>query len=263
MALTGCDDDGGTLPTDDDDATAAGDDDDSTEDITPTSPVPITLTTADGLELRGTFQAAPGVTNGPAVVMLHELGGTRQDFNLAWDAFQTRGISTLAFDFRSHGQSDDSTVDILDLRTTPGELELDVKAALDYLVSQSVVDASRVGLIGLDVGANLALVGRHGTLDGGDDWGVAAAVAMSPDIAGIEALGELTQGDLNLSAVQYVAGALDAADAADAQALYDATADPKDLRLVKQTGAHGADLLAGSPDAQSGVAEWFVITFGG
>ena len=252
LPLTGCPGEGGTLP-DDDDSAVAGDDDDSTDAVNPTSPVPITLTTSDGLELRGTFQAAPGVTLGPAVVMLHELGGTRQDFNLAWDNFQELGISTLAFDFRAHGQSDEGTVIMADLRTTPGQLELDVRAALEYLVAQSVVDPAKVGVIGLDVGANLAVLARQDSAS----WGVASIVAITPDIAGIEALGGLASGDLVLSNVQIVAGANNAADAADAQALYDLATDPRDLRLVKQVSGHGADLLTGSADARAGVATWF------
>ncbi len=257
LPLTGCPGGGDLLPDDDDDSAIAGDDDDSTEDITPTSPVPISLTTSDGLELRGTFQAAPGVDLGPAVVMLHELGGTRVNFNLAWDNFLDQGISVLAFDFRGHGQSDDGTVPLADLRTTPGELELDVRAALDYVVDQPMVDAAEVGVIGLDVGANLAVITRHEAAQ----WGVASIVAISPDIAGVEALGELSSADLVLSNAQYVAGLNNAADAADAQALYDLTTDPRDLRLVKQSSAHGADLLTGSSDAQEGVATWFATRF--
>ncbi len=257
LPLAGCPDDGGTLPADDDDSTAVGDDDDTTEDITPTSPAPITLTTSDGLDLRGTFQPAAGVSFGPAVVMLHELGGTRQDFSSAWDNFQDAGISTLAFDFRGHGQSDDGTVALADLRTTPDQLELDLRAALDYLVDQAVVDPDKVGIIGLDVGANLAVIARDDTAA----WGIASIVAMSPDLAGIEALGGLSSADLVLSNAQYVAGANNATDAADAQALYDLTTDPRDLRLIKQVSGHGADLLTGSPDAQAGVAAWFATRF--
>jgi pimeloyl-ACP methyl ester carboxylesterase len=256
LPLTGCPG-GGDLVPDDDDSAVAGDDDDSTEDVVPTSPVPITLTTSDGLELRGTFQAAPGVTLGPAVVMLHELGGTRVNFNLAWDNFLDQGISVLAFDFRGHGQSDDGTVALADLRTTPDQLELDLRAALDYVADQAVVDPTEIGVIGLDVGANLAIVARHGSAD----WGVASIVAISPDIVGVEALGELSAADLVLSNVQYVAGANNAPDAADAQALYDGTTDPRDLRLVKQSSSHGADLLTGSSDAQEGVATWFATRF--
>ena len=193
--------------------------------------------------------------------MLHELGGTRQDFNLAWDNFQAAGISTFAFDFRGHGQSDPGTLALADLRTTPGELALDVVAALDYVLGRDVVDPSKVGLIGLDVGANLALLGRSGTLGAGDDWGVASVVAISPDVAGIEALGAMTSADLILSNVQYVAGATNPTDADEATTLHGITTDPRDLRLVKQTGAHGANLLSGSPDAQTGVATWFAARF--
>ncbi len=262
-ALAGCPGEGGLLVDDDDSAVAVGDDDDSTsEPPTPTFASPISVTTSDGVELRGTWQPAAGVTNGPAVVLLHELGGDRQDFNLIWDIFQSNGISTMAFDHRGHGASPDAGVSFDELRTTPGLLEADVRAALDYVLGQDVVDDGRIGILGLDVGANLAVIGRHESRNGSpDSWRVHTIVAITPDIAGIEALGELSSADLALSNVQYVAGENTPDDVTDATALYDLTDEPKDLRVVLGTGAHGADMLTGSSDARNGIVAWFASRF--
>jgi|GEM_PF-1587016 len=264
-ALVGCPGDGGTLVVDDDDTTVStddDDDDDTSEPPTPTVATPIGVDTEDGLELRGTFQAASGVTNGPAVLLLHELFGDRQDFNLVWDVFQSNGISTMAIDFRGHGTSPDAGVEVAALRTSPGLLEADVRAALDNLAARAVVDTSKIGILGLDVGANLAVLGLSESAQGSaDPWGVDAIVAVTPDILGIEALGELSAADLDLRGAQYVAGEDTPADADDAQALYDLTQDPRDLRIVLGTSAHGAAMLTGSTDARQGVVAWFVAQF--
>lgn len=261
FALAGCPEEGGTLlPDDDDSTTAIGDDDDdsTSEPPAPTVATPVGFETVDGLELRGTFQAAPGVTNGPAVVMVHELYGDRQDFNLIWEIFQDNGVSTLAFDLRGHGSSPDAGVEIDELRTTPGLLEADVRAAIGFLADQAVVDPSKIGVLGLDIGANLAVIGRHESRDTTlDDWGVATIVAITPDIAGIEALWEGSAQDLVLSNAQYVAGELAPEDAADATTLHDLTEDPKDLRIVLGTSAHGAEMVTGSSDARTGIVAWF------
>ncbi|MCO4771949.1 MAG: dienelactone hydrolase family protein [Deltaproteobacteria bacterium] len=260
-ALFGCPEEGGNLLPDDDDTTGVADDDDddsTSEPPTPTVATPVSLDTDDGLELRGTWQAAPGVTSGPAVVLLHELYGDRQDFNLIWDVFQDNGISTFGLDFRGHGASPDASVDVDTLRITPGLLEADVRAALDYVASQSVVDPSKIGVLGLDVGANLAVLGRHASRDATlDNWGVATIVAITPDIEGIEALGGMAAGDLVLANAQYVAGENAPDDADDATALHDDSDDPKDLRIVLGTSAHGAAMLTGSSDARAGIVAWF------
>ena len=254
LLLAGCPDDGGTLPTDDDDSVAddddaTGDDDDSTPQ--PTNPRPVTVDTSDGVALRGTFQAAPGVDEGPGVLLVHELYGDTGDFVTVWNNFLNQGIAVLAVDLRGHGNSPDVAGSIDDLRTDPALLPLDVQAALQFLADEDTVDPNRLGLLGLDVGANLTLLAAH------EGWGVAAYVAVSPDLAGVEALSGTTLDALQLSAGgQFVAGTTDDASAADTEDLYDVAAEPKDLRIVLGTGAHGAALVSGSPDAQSGVVAW-------
>ena len=177
-----CEGDGeGTLPpVGDDDAAAddddAGDDDDATPP--PTYPESITLTTADGKTLQGTWQDAPGVDNGPAVVFLHQITRDRQDFQTVWFNFLDAGISVLAFDFRGHGSSDDADLDMIDLLTTPGHLEHDMDAAIAFAAEQDVVDPSRIGVFGLDVGANLAILASHRA-----DLDVKIICAVSADVA--------------------------------------------------------------------------------
>ena len=103
------DDDDTTSSPDDDDDDASSDDDDSVE---PTFPESVSFETTDGLTLQGTFQAAPGVTEGPAVLLLHEFGTDRHDYDQIWPLFHPEGLATLAIDFRSHGASDSAAVDI-------------------------------------------------------------------------------------------------------------------------------------------------------
>ena len=263
MSLLGCPSDGGLLANDDDSTVNGADDDDSTsEPPPPTVSSPISIMTSDGLELRGSWQPAPGVTSGPAVLLLHELWGDRGDFTLIWDVFQNAGISTMAFDFRGHGNSADASVDNDTLRTSPGLLEADVRAALDELLQKSEVDPSKIGILGLDVGANLAVLGRHASRQGSNDpWGVDVICAVSPDLGGVEALGQIQADALVLSYAQYVAGENAPEDAEDATALYDVTADPRDLRVVLGTEAHGAAMLTGSSDARTGIVNWFSNQF--
>ncbi len=251
-----CEGDGeGTLPpVGDDDSSAddddAGDDDDATPP--PTYPESITLTTADGKTLQGTWQDAPGVDNGPAVVFLHQITRDRQDFQTVWFNFLDAGISVLAFDFRGHGSSDDADLDMIDLLTTPGHLEHDMDAAIAFAAEQDVVDPSRIGVFGLDVGANLAILASHRA-----DLDVKIICAVSADVAAVEALGETTVDQLQLSGALYVSAENEQPQATDAQTFFDLTVEPRDIELVLGTDDHGHDLLSGSGDAQVGIPAWF------
>ncbi len=61
--------------------------------------------TADKVELKGTFY--PGTKKSPCVILLHKLGGNRQQ--KGWDdlaqALNKAGYAVLSFDFRGHGDS--------------------------------------------------------------------------------------------------------------------------------------------------------------
>ena len=254
LLVASCDDEGEiTPPSDDDDAVA--DDDDTVaddDDFTQTVPQGVTLTTSDGLSLSGTFQPAAGVELGPAVLLLHQFNNDSGDFSNVWFVFLDAGISVLAIDFRSHGDSDEAAVPLDDLLTDPNQLKWDVLAGLEYLADQPMVDPARIGVMGLSVGANMAGVANHNR----EAWGVKATCSLSARKDRIETLAETTT--LDLAAAQWVAAIEEEPQATMAQELFDITVEPSDLRLVLDTGAHGADLLAGSPDAQNGTVAWFV-----
>jgi pimeloyl-ACP methyl ester carboxylesterase len=105
---------------------------------------------ADGTDLAGWLvRGAPG---GSPVVLCHDLGdGKGSLVNLAI-ALQDAGFTALAFDFRGHGKSggEGSTLGIAEKR--------DVLGALDYVSALRDVDAHRIGLYGVGLGAHAAVL---------------------------------------------------------------------------------------------------------
>lgn len=254
MLAPACDG-GGSGTIDDDDSAAAVDDDDAAvddDDFTPTYPENFEEVTSDGLTIRGTFQAAEGVEVAPAVLLLHEIARDSADFNTVFIDFVEAGIAPLAIDFRGHGDSDPVTIDLADLQTDPSQLHHDVVAALEWLAARDDVDADRIGIMGLDVGASMSVVALHNRAT----WGVKSICAITPILEHVHALAGTDQ--LDLENALYVAAENNVQDLADAQALFDITVDPRDIEPVGQTDDHGADLLNGSIDAQSGTVNWFV-----
>jgi hypothetical protein len=124
--------------------------------------------TEDGFELKaGYFPPKPAPTQGKkpgCIILLHMLGGQRQD----WDAFvpdlTQAGYAVLALDLRGHGQSTaqgDKTVEIRklpekELNKFCAKMPLDLKAAEKFLKENKDINASRICIIGASIGANLA-----------------------------------------------------------------------------------------------------------
>mgnify|MGYP002632954680 CR=1 FL=1 len=252
LLLAACPEDG-TLG-DDDDSAASGDDDDAVGDDDDTAPPAdqVTITTDDGLTLTGVWRA-PVVTTGlPAVLLLHQYARDHNDFNLLLDGFAEAGIATLALDLRSHGDSDPATVPFGDLLTDPTQLPEDARAGLAWIQSQDDVDAARVGVMGLSVGANLAVVANHNRVA----WGVKTTVVVSANMERAQDLAGTTT--LDLASSIYIAADLEQPQADHADALGAITADPVDVRRVGGTSAHGVDLITGSADVRAGAVGWFV-----
>ena len=127
-------------------------------------PLEVEATAGDGTALRGLYY--PLARSAPAVLLLHMLGGAKEDWeNVAAD-MQAAGFIVLAVDLRGHGETG---------RAQDWSLaRQDVATWLDDLRSRPNVDAARVGIVGASIGANLALNACA------DDPACRAVVMLSP-----------------------------------------------------------------------------------
>ncbi len=230
------------------------DDDDS---VPQPSVEEVQLSTADGLSLAARWHAAGTGVEGPGVLLLHQYSRDRNDFYQLFEIFEREGISTLAIDFRSHGSSDTATVDLDELLSDPDQLIHDVRAGLDFLEAQDgVVQDNRIGIMGLSVGANMAVVANH-MANGEADWAVRTTVSLSPRLEAIYALAGSEE--LELDSALYVAADDEQPQADDCITLEGMTGIPANSQLVGSTnGAHGIELLERSFDVREGTVRWFV-----
>lgn len=112
----------------------------------------ITLTTADGLHLRGWY--IPG-SRSEAIILVHGIHANRGQMLPQALPLAEAGYHLLLFDLRGHGQSDASQL-------TYGYQEAaDVQAAIDYLLA--VPGVERVGAFGSSLGG--AVVARAAAID--------------------------------------------------------------------------------------------------
>ena len=110
----------------------------------------VALRAADGVAIAATVYEAPG-SPAPAVVLVHMLTRTKEDWRPFAERLQAAGITALALDLRGHGQSEGSAA--------PAQaMALDVRAAVSWLAARSEVRAGAVAIVGASLGASLALL---------------------------------------------------------------------------------------------------------
>lgn len=235
---------------------------DDPEPATPTAPVEVELTTDDGLTLAGTYQTAVGADRGPGLLLLHQFEGDRSDFDVLWDVLHASGYSLLAIDFRSHGASDPALVNIQTLLSDPDQLAWDVVAGLDYLKAQNFdVSDDLVGVVGLSVGGNMAIVANHQTHGGqASPWGAQAIATVSARMDRAEVLA--ADSSLTLRDGLYIAGADETIQAGEAEELEAATGGDREAMLVAGTAAHGVALIGESDAVRQRIASWFLEVWG-
>ncbi len=131
----------------------------------PAEPAKLTLTASDGAQLVGLFYP-PLNAPAPGVLLLHQLGGSKAD----WDAFardlQQQNVAVFALDLRGYGESAKPE----DWSKAP----TDVRTAWDFFLARPEVDPQAVGIVGASIGGNLALI------VGANNPAVVTVIALSP-----------------------------------------------------------------------------------
>ena len=107
--------------------------------------------------IKGTLAVPDSGATGPAVVMLHGFGSSRDEvgglFAMQAAALADEGIASLRIDFRGYGESAGDMADT----TFEGMID-DVVTARTYLAGVEGVDAARIGVIGYSFGAAIAML---------------------------------------------------------------------------------------------------------
>jgi pimeloyl-ACP methyl ester carboxylesterase len=107
--------------------------------------------------IKGTLAVPDAGAAGPAVVMLHGFGSSRDEvgglFAQQAAALSAEGIASLRIDFRGNGESTGELADM----TFEGMLA-DVATARTYLAEVEGVDAKRIGVVGYSFGAAIAML---------------------------------------------------------------------------------------------------------
>jgi len=205
--------------------------------------VPAVVQTADGLTLEASLAAPAKATRG--VLLVHQNGRNRADWDALAAALARDGDLVLTFDLRGHGaQRKDPPVELTaaDYQAMQG----DVAAALALLKSKG---ATTLSVVGAELGANLVVNAAVA------DPAIASVVLLSP--------GAELKGIIAIDAVQRLGGRpLAIVAAADdmagdrAAAVLDQKAQGAHELYRLEKGGRGAQMLMRDPSLEPWIVGW-------
>lgn len=195
-------------------------------------PSRITITTADGVQLAGTIKFPPSDEPSPVVILLHQYGQDRHQ----WDPYLTRflaaGLVVLSYDMRGFGDSRLAAIPP-DQQTHLASLPKDLPAVMSYLQQRPAVDRTKINIIGASIGADVAFIAS------GSDLGIHRTVMLSPVVRGAALDGH----DVTGFSPHGVYGLASNKEQADLKTYMANVADPKQ-QLIVPNGGHGMELLS-------------------
>jgi len=203
----------------------------------------ITITTTDGIALAATIKYPVATNNIPAVILLHEYGQDRHQWDPYLQRFLDAGFAVLSYDMRGFGDSRIASIPASQtehLKSLPN----DVPAVLEYLRAQSVINVDRISLIGASVGANTAFIanGLYG--------GVYRTVLLSP----VDRDGSITAYGAKDFSPSNIFGLADNTEATTLD-LYLKSVSGEKKRKIIPNGGHGIQLLEQS-GVVDGIIQW-------
>lgn len=202
------------------------------------------LTTADGIKIQTQLYTPMRNIQVPAVILVHQFGADRHQWDSFIATFTDAGIAVLAYDSRGFGQSNLTNVRS-DSEAFVNSMPNDVAAAVLYLRSQPFIDQTKISVLGAGLGGNVAYVAS------GRSLGLFRAVAIFPsfdsgfltgqDIAKFQPVGILAIGDKD--------------HPEDVATIIKAARDPKQSILLPNRDTAGVEVLT-LPETRAAILQW-------
>jgi len=211
----------------------------------------VTFRTDDGATIAGTlYEGARHPA--PAVILLHMLARSRDDWQTVATRLADAGIQALAIDFRGHGAS--SPAPPMAAEGDWSRLTLDVKASRVFLASRpDLVQASSIGIAGASLGANIAIAAAAA------DPSIRSLALLSPSLEYRELRAEAPMRKYGARPALLVAGTNDAYAMRSVKALAALGGGTREVKTLDDAG-HGTNMLNRDPDLTRALVDWFLRT---
>jgi dienelactone hydrolase len=106
----------------------------------------------------GLLMVPVGASKAPCVLLLHGLGGRKEDVALLGVALARRGYASFAIDIAGHGERPKidgkpvADLSLSEMRQMAGQTIADLRRAVDFLAARPEVDDKRIGFLGVSLG---------------------------------------------------------------------------------------------------------------
>jgi dienelactone hydrolase len=212
----------------------------------------VSMRTDDGVAVAGTFYEASR-RPAPAVILLHMLTRSREDWDAVANRLADAGLHALAIDFRGHGGSS-AGPPAAGGGPDLARLVLDVQAARAFLVARAdLVIPSAIGIAGASVGANVAI------LEGAGDPAVRSLALLSPGLDYRSLRTDVALRKYGGRPALLVAGTNDPYALRSAKDLAAGGGGVREIRILENAG-HGTTMLKGDHDLGRLLVDWFQRT---
>jgi uncharacterized protein len=148
----------------------------------------------------------------PAVILLHGLGGDKNQLALFAMMLSRQGFVTLSIDAAGHGerpkihQKPVAELSVAETHLLAAQTIQDLRRSVDYLVCRPDVDSKRIGFVGVSLGGILGArflaaeprVTCAALWAAGGDWGTLIATSQHPWAKAFRARGESSLEAINL-----------------------------------------------------------------
>jgi uncharacterized protein len=148
--------------------------------------------------------STPAKGKRPAVILLHGLGGDKNQLQALAMLLNGKGYLTVAIDIAGHGERpkvNDKPIgeqDLAGMRLVAAQTVQDLRRTVDYLASRSDVDTKRIGFVGVSLGGVLGgrflaeepRVAAASLWVAGGDWGALITTSAHPFAKRFRDLGE-------------------------------------------------------------------------
>ncbi|MEM7725162.1 MAG: alpha/beta fold hydrolase [Cyanobacteria bacterium P01_A01_bin.45] len=121
----------------------------------------ISFQTDDGVEISGWWIPAPKfssdsqILQNPTLIVLHSLGGTRQDFLNFYLPIWQKGFNLTLIDMRGHGNSGGKYF------TYGFHERKDISKLIDYLQDKKQVNNQKIAIMGISAGGTVAILSAN------------------------------------------------------------------------------------------------------
>lgn len=124
----------------------------------------VELKTDDAVKIAGSYTKPDGAGKHAGFLLVHVLGGKKEDWGDFPAAAAKAGFAVLAIDMRAHGKSENPLAKDKEKKDIAKwgkdewlNVTKDIKAAKAFLAARAEVDPKKIVIIGASIGANLAL----------------------------------------------------------------------------------------------------------